>query len=386
MFGIGNSHTHDLVLVVDVESDGASAALVQLHGSKPAEIVAAVRTELPYESRSADAQIAGVRACIDEVTDKILTMRPPDIRGKLVSAYAIVHMPWADVRVILGDARNKSDVRVTDNLISHIAQEAMKKESMDPAAHIESSIIRVELNGYPTSAPIDKRAKHIVLTILASTCDIAIRESVLQAVQRAHITRPPLLRSTVRGFALGASCIPTSPPGDHTIVDISRAGSRVIHITDGLPTTLTTIEHGLNSLFTHIAPNKHPADILALMRLVEAGECTEEACTSFLQNLGRAESQLSEIYTQAFTSIAKQGLLPQSLILIVHPTLAPWLSRFFTRPEFSPCVTTHKPFSVQILDATHFTQSVQVREHVDVSLGLISATALVYSEPTRRTA
>jgi hypothetical protein len=380
MFGFGSSHKNDLLLVVDVESDGASAAIVLMNGAEPAEIVVAAHAELPYETRSKDAQTAGVRACLDEVTEKVLTLRPKDVRGALMCAYGVVHMPWTDVRVVRGDARHPGEVKITSGLISRLAQEAMKRESMDAATHIESSIIRVELNGYPTGVPIDKRAKHIVLTVLVSNCEASIREGMIQAVSKAHISKEPILRSSVRGFTLGASSIPTMPPGDHTIVDISRAGARVIHVQNGLPVTLTTIEYGLQSLFAQIAPKKHPADILAMMHMVENGESDEATRNSFLQDLGRAEVALSEMYAKAFTSVAALGLLPEHLILIVHPTVAPWLSRFFTHAEFATCVVTHRPFTVTVLSPEHFISEVKVREHVDVSLGLLSATALVHSE------
>ena len=383
MFG-SSSHANDSVLIVDVQSDGAGAALMQLRKGKPAEIVVAAYSELSYETRSEEAQIAGVRACMNEVTEKVLSMRPTDVSGVVHQVYAVVHSPWTDVRVVRGESRSASDIRVTNTLITKIAQEAMQRESMDATTHIESSIVRIELNGYPTAKPIDKHARHIVLTVIASTCDAHIREGVLQVVSQAHITQPPLLRSSVRGFTIGANAIASTPTGDHTIIDFSRAGSRVIRVINGLPTTMTHIEYGLNSLFSHIAHNKHPADILATMRLLEEGTGTDSVLEAFRTDLAKAETELSTLFMQAFASIISGGLLPEQLVLIVHPVLAPWLSRFFARIDFAQSVVTQRPFRVHVLGREHFESSVSVREGVDATLGLVCAASLVYNEPLYR--
>lgn len=386
MFG-STSHTAELALVIDVDDSGARAALVRVCGiSQPVEIVTVAERSLSYETRTEDAYIHGIAGSIREATSAVLTQRPADVRGAVKRVYIIVHAPWIDAHIIRADSRSSSDVKITRELITHLAREAIEREHIDLSAHIESSIVRVLLNGYPTALPIGKRARHVVLSIIASTCHAPIREAVQDAATLAHVQDKPLIRSSVRPLLLGAQ-LGTQTAHSYTVVEVGRSGSMIVRVQHGVPTGITQVPFGLTKALELVAPQRPLTETLARIRMSQDTDDGSKTGDVTIQTaIAQAESELSSQYTQAFVSLASSGLLPNTLVISVEDAAARWIAHLFSRPEFSSVTLSQQPFVVQILDRERYSPAVMVREGVDAALGIMSAASLVYNEQIDRTA
>ncbi len=155
MLGMGNSGPRGKIFAVaDIGSGSASVAICAGGRGKPARIIAAASTILPIEDRKGDATMTGVISALSESANKAFTAAQALKTGHVQDVYAIIRAPWTKSKAIRAAKKLPSDEKINDAVISALAQEALGGEKdLDRANLLEASVVRVELNGYPTANP-----------------------------------------------------------------------------------------------------------------------------------------------------------------------------------------------------------------------------------------
>ena len=160
MFASTNA-SKKLIAVADVGSGSAAVAILMLHGDEPAMVIASNRVALPYEERSSDATIKGIIASLSSAGQKTLAAyaASPHKNLKIGSVYAIIRAPWTRSKTERASNVTEKDLKITNATIGALAQQAIAADTtLDRGNLFESSVVRVELNGYPTGSPVGKSA------------------------------------------------------------------------------------------------------------------------------------------------------------------------------------------------------------------------------------
>ncbi len=76
------------------------------------------------------------------------------------------------------------------------------------------------------------------------------------------------------------------------------------------------------------------------------------------------------MFGETLGACAAARRLPTNLILCAHPDVAPWLSKFFSRIDFSQFTVTAQPFSVTVLDPALLAEIVRPEPGVVLDSGL----------------
>jgi hypothetical protein len=84
-------------------------------------------------------------------------------------------------------------------------------------------------------------------------------------------------------------------------------------------------------------------------------------------------------FGEQLAGLAGKSRLPQDLLLFVHPDLAPWLSRFFSRLDFSQFTVPLKPFSVVELSSKDMAEWIEI-DGASPDISLLLASSLVHIE------
>jgi len=387
MFSLRSTHKREkIVVVADIGSGSAGVAIIAISPDLPARVIVAERSRLPFEERSVEATIAGITAQLSSAGEKALAAYAATSGASPISAaYAVIRAPWTRSKTIRAMSKFPEEQQVTDTLITETARAAFAapsesgEDEPDPANILETSIVRVELNGYPTARPKGKYAHTLGVSILVSDCDPRVRKNVVETVSRIFACPPPSLRSGTRALL---SVLRESPafPDDCLIVNMTSNATNLIVVTGGTAVRHTRIPEGVRSIVKRIGGTGLPEETLTLIRMVAHDQCEHEACKATSAAIARAEPELARIFGEAMGRIAATERLPNTLILAVQEDLAPWLSQFFSRIDFTQFTVTTQPFEAVMVTHKGISDMITVPAGMTPDPGLSVAGALVNIE------
>ena len=387
MFSLRSTHKREkIVVVADIGSGSAGVAIIAISPDLPARVIVAERSRLPFEERSVEATIAGITAQLSSAGEKALAAYAATSGASPISAaYAVIRAPWTRSKTIRAMSKFPEEQQVTDALITETARAAFAapgesgEDEPDPANILETSIVRVELNGYPTARPKGKYAHTLGVSILVSDCDPRVRKNVVETVSRIFACPPPSLRSGTRALL---SVLRESPafPDDCLIVNMTSNATNLIVVTGGTAVRHTRIPEGVRSIVKRIGGTGLPEETLTLIRMVAHDQCEHEACKATSAAIARAEPELARIFGEAMGRIAATERLPNTLILAVQEDLAPWLSQFFSRIDFTQFTVTTQPFEAVMVTHKGISDMITVPAGMTPDPGLSVAGALVNIE------
>jgi hypothetical protein len=382
MFGV-SSASKKIIAVADVGSGSAAVALLVIQKNAPATVIAVSRTILALEERASDATAKAIVSSLIEVGTKALALYAESSYKDhaIKSIYAIIRAPWARSKTERASSIFEKDTRITDAMISALAQQAVAADTeLDRSRIFESAVIRVELNGYPTGAPVGKAARSLSTIVLISDCEGAIRSGLDETMQQLFPDTKMILRSGARALL---SAVKDKAGSDYVILDIEGEASNVIVVRDGLATEHLLIPEGVRSILKRVSEKGLPEETLSLLRMMQRDESSTEAISAIGASVARVEIELARVYGEGLTKIAGIARLPTTLVLITHPDLVPWLTKFFSRIDFTQCTITAQPFVVHALQVKDLAGSVVAADTLSIDIGIAIAGALVNTEEER---
>src|SRR4051812_35443519 len=91
------------VAIVDVGSSSAAVGILEIHPNKKSTLLAAQRSFIPYEKRTAEQFAARMGSAIEEAAQKAmlsLSAKKDARPGKLHDLYVFFRAPWVDAQVV----------------------------------------------------------------------------------------------------------------------------------------------------------------------------------------------------------------------------------------------------------------------------------------------
>ncbi len=341
----GRDSRQKIIAIVDIGSTSAGVCVLSV-GEK-AHTITLQRESLPLEERSLDASLSGVLKCVEAAGERALKEYAAAKLGgaHISSVYAIVGAPWSHSIAAHAERKFKTDSMITDSLIKNLATEALNSQKdVDTKNVFEASVVRVKLNGYPTSKPVGKRASAVELYVLASDCDASAKSGIQELLAKLFPSAPLVWRSSARAI------LSVVRERDHSdtclIADVSAEASDFIVVRKGVLSERLTIREGALSILLAFGNGRPPEEILSLLEMLESEKCEGEACETLKGAIAKAEPGLVRTFGEAMATLASARRLPNDLLLLAPVHLEPWLSAFFSRIDFSQFTITTQPFNV----------------------------------------
>ncbi len=352
MFGISSGHKRvKNVVVVDIGSTSAAVAIIALHGSEPATVIAAERLQLPLEERTQEATMIGVGGVLKTAGENVQKKFVASNQKKNVAIHGvsvIVHTPWCNSKTSRMNAVFEKDTVITGKIISDLAQKALKSQGVDTKNLLEANVIRVELNGYPSGKPIGKRAREVVVHVLSSDFASGMRSTLEEALQSIFPHSAPVFRSATR-VAITVLNEEDNPIHDYLLVDVESEGTTFTAVHSGVPTGHEIAPLGVQTIVKKISGPGLPEDTLSQFRMLAKDQCSDPACEDIKASIARAEPEIVRIFGEAMSKSATPRRLPDALILMTHPDMFSWLSNLFSRIDFAQFTLTTQPFMLRKL-------------------------------------
>ncbi len=342
MFGIsfGRKHTR-AVAVAFAGSATAGCAVVGFDGASTRVLACSYSAVLPITSTpTARAVIAVLKEVCDSTAKNYASSASFATFGPVKKAYGIAHAPWALSKSNRVDTTFPHETLITDAVINELAQRALQ-EGGAQQRFFESSVVKVELNGYSAGVPKGKKAQSASVAVLASTCDEEIEKGLSSALQMSFPCTP-VLRSDVR-VLLEVASDEARALKDCVVLHVTSEATLCVVMRKGVPTDIETVGVGTRSLARAVGETD---DTLSLLRLVTKDMCSNDACRTVEEALAKTEPELARLYGEGFTRLTKVRRMPDAVVLVVHPDFVPWFSSFFARLDFAPFTVTLRPFQV----------------------------------------
>lgn len=370
------------VLVIDIGSGSAAMAVAITKPSGDIFVTHGKRIEIPFEKRTEEQTIAGVKQALAEVGDRILPLYSHSSTGQKLGAptrcIAVIRAPWSKSATVSREMAFPEPRRVTPATVAEIARAALANDTIINRKNgIETGVIRVTVNGYPARGPREAIGSEIGVTVLESDCDPRVRAMVAEVLAAIAPGRSVIFVSGVR--AVGSVLHNMAENIDEAVVvDVGSEASNVIRIREGIVASVISVPVGSRTIVHRIAgDNGFAEDTLSRIRMVARDACGDQACTTLATALSGAEPEFVQSFGEAFTAIAGEGRLPSTLLLFAHPDLAPWLAHFFARLDFSQFTAAAQPFVVRIIGPEHVGRRVQSSGDAAADIGILADVTLV---------
>ncbi len=387
MLSFGNRQRGKTIVLAEVEGSSAAVAMATQHGALPLTILISERVALPIGERGDTQLVGGIPGILKEATDRVLKKYAEHDRQKMFgppkSIYVIVGAPWTRARTISAETRYPEPRPITHNMIQALAQEAIKQPTeTDLQSLLETGVVRVHINGYPTGKPIGKRGTHLAVTAYQSGIESSILSSIQLVFGGAFPGRSLEIRSRTRAIL---NVLQERSLNQCLVVSLGTESTECIAVRKDEIAEHATVPEGETTIIKRIAGEKGlPEESISLLRMLASDTCATPQCQELRAGLARAEPEMMKIFGETFGTLATTRKLPNNCILFAHADFAPWLEHFFGRLDFAPFTMTTQPLSVESITPEHLrensTWEAGVRE--DTGIGLAAAFVQMSNQST----
>jgi hypothetical protein len=384
MFGV--TRKKRIVAVADIGSGSAACAIVEIHPHGPAIVLESSRMTLPIEERTTDASIAGIMGKLVEAGNEVLksySAKHANGMPHIDSVHAVIRAPWTSARSLQAATTFDKPTVVTAVTIDKLAKEALARiGTADKSDFLDAGVVRVQLDGYPTKHPVGKRVRQVVVTVVVSACDVAMKSAAEKALGNVFPHVPITMRSSTR--ATLAVLRETLSIPNYLVIDMGSTGTSMAVVRNGVASEQAIVQDGIHTILKRSANGLIPEETLTLIRMLSRGHCDDDACKKFEASFAAVEPEIVRIMGEALSALSSTDKLPNRLILVAHPDVAPWLSKFFSRIDFAQFTETFQPFSVATVTPRDMSSLVEPGPHAAVDCAICIAAAVVNIETQSR--
>ena len=374
------SRAHTLA-VVDIASGHVGCSIISYGADGPGTVIAEARSFLSLEERSVEqarARIAEEIAQACKAAREKAGASHPGMHVPLV--YAVVHAPWTSSKVLSARTVFDEETVVRDLAITRLAQEALAHAEIDRTRVMEAAVLSVHLNGYPTLVPDGKHAREAEVAVMVSAADTALTASAETAIQAAFPSAKILWRSAARMHVSTLQLLKKHP--EALVVEVGVLATHLIVLSDGMPVAERVISEGLRTILMRVHGERPPAEVLGLFRMLSRDACADDACLMLQRAVAAAEPELVRVFGEAFSMLAQERHVPNTLVLVAHEDIAAWLGNFFARIDFAQFTATTLPFSVVVMNAALVSPWISSEANSDTMLALVAARAVADEQST----
>lgn len=369
----GSKRHKGTVLVADVDDASVGVALMEL--GERARIVRSERTFLPIEKRSPDHSASAVAQLLSDTLDKIVKAHTADPKAPAIEAsYAVVRSPWIRFRTAQAEEVYQSPIVITAPIIAELTKKALQQPSeIDVTNRLESGVMHVYLNGYPSGSPAGKHVTRAAVTAYESSISADAKRMISDALLKALPGREPVLRSsTCALLGVAAEYMPETQRS--VLIDVGSTTTQCAVVLRESVTQTSTLSEGFSTILGKIGGGAFPEETLTQLRMLGTDTCATDTCKSLKDALARLEPELAKTFGEVFAKLSADRRLPNTVLLSAPAELSSWMAGFFARIDFAQFTATMQPFSVDLMTAEHISEGIEwTGIQPDTGLGIAGA-------------
>lgn len=338
-------------LVFDINSASVGVAVISSKEEKGIVVHDTHRSAIQYGEQS-DAQSLGdylAKAIVKAGTHGLESLgKIPTYKGSY-SVHALVHAPWADSRSQRAEEDLELETKITKQLLQDFVVENLSAQEAQGRVQFDKHITRIELNGYNTTNPYNKEARHVAVSVLTSSMAAAIHQRIIDAfasvVPNHHVH--------MDAFVFAAMQLDTlfNHADAYTIVDVGGEYTSINIIRNGTVAGSSWAPFGTEYLVRAVAGEDPDARSTALSEVVMFldNTCTPAQCRKIESALEIADAQWDKAFGDACAQLTKTSRIPGIVFLSVDKRYASWFERAVEQLDFGQFTVTGKAMNAELL-------------------------------------
>jgi hypothetical protein len=175
---------HGVALVVEVGSGGVVVSVIEkFKKAAPVSVRIYKRAALAHEVvvKEGPERMQAIATLCAEVIKGVSEGYTRSHKQPIMRVLVFLHAPWVTSRTSDAFKRFDNDIIIDRSTIASLAKEAVAA-SGQAGTPDERSVVRIELNGYPTGAPEGKHASRARVVVLDSVFEQGIKPVIEQAI------------------------------------------------------------------------------------------------------------------------------------------------------------------------------------------------------------
>ena len=275
--------------------------------------------------------------------------------------------PWYASQVRIAKMSRPSPFVVTKTVLSDmIARELKAFEDEEIAGSrggkeslraIESKVIQVKLNGYPTAEPANLSASELEISIFLSVAQERTLKGVEEIITNEY--HSPIVFSSFlsASFIVVRDFFPHE--SDYLLVEVGGEVTDVTLVRESALIQSASVPLGSNFILRRLSTGlkRSVSESVSLCTLyledkVEAS--IKDACARILTE---AKDEWLQSFQKVLFSVSNELSIPDTVLLSVGTDIAPWFIDTIRREKFNQYALTEKEFKVIVLNAEIFHES-----------------------------
>lgn len=216
-------------------------------------------------------------------------------------------------------------------------------------ALVESKILSIRLDGYPSSNPYGKKAREVEVLLFASVSPSAIFEKVKSALSK----RFPESRIHSHTFILAAyagirDAFPETD--DFIVMEVGGEVTDLAIVKKGLLLNAASLPLGENTLLRellHICQGLPHCSAESLLSVHAGGEISAAEKKKVEQAIQKTKTDWLALFNAVISGFSEEAFLPGKVFLFADGPSAPVFEKFLKSAELGQFSLSGKPFAVE---------------------------------------
>jgi len=366
--------------VFDVHSGVVSAAFIRKEHSNKCEVLCAQHTHIVFnEDTSAENLAKSIRSAIAKTASKIVEYiaREPALAHAHFDVHVYIHAPWSSSSSRRYEMRLPEPTLITKSVLRTHTRQVDIKEVPIGYTEFFRRITSIELNGYLTTNPYEKRAESIAVTILSSIMATPIHVALSGAIadafpqQTCHIT--PFIYDVIRAQYDGEDT------KSYALIDIGDVYTSIKAIRGKTIVNTGSLNFGtrdvLEPLMRTSADDR--AHALSLLAMYTDNTLTPIKMKEIEHALASTEVAWIKAFGDACAKMSQRAKLPSRAYIIAPKEATAWFEDIVERFDFGQFTVTGKALQAEVISPVALRKAVTVKKGVTLSTTLALAVLFV---------
>jgi len=368
-----------LVLVFDIGSSSVGGSLFEIEKSGIPKILEVFREPIIFREKVDIDQFLFLTIKSLEIVASKLCLKGI---GKPSQIFCILSSPWyvSSTRII------KFEKNTPFLFTSKLAEDLIKKEialfkeeHLAQFSHPENKIkliefknIKIMLNGYETSNPLDKKIEKLeIIIFLSISGDLILKQIEKTILKHFHVEENIKFFSFIMAlFSITRDLF--SHEDNFLLVDIGGEVTDISMVKKNALGSSVSFPLGRNFIIRKVADNLHCtlSEAKSFISLYKDGHAVESTFKKIEPVMSRIKTEWLKEFEKSLINISDDFSIPSTIFITIDPDLIDFFSKIIKNEQFSQYNLTDSGFKIIFLDSKIFHEIVTFKDGVNRDLFL----------------
>lgn len=366
-------------LIFYIGNGVVKAALVLYEQNKTPAIISTRIRELPHFNERDREHLE--KRILFEFGELVREFKVENIRNltrytyRIDSAFVLVSSPWYISETSVVKMKEQKPFVVTENLLLNAKENIVKgyrdAHEVDVAV-LEQKIINIQLNGYPTNAPIKKKAESLDMTLFTSFARKTSLDQIRDTIDSYfHVKKIDIHSQSLVSFTVISDT--WHDMSQYIIADVTSQLTELVSVRKGSLSEAYSFPKGKQFLVKSIADNMKVATEVAesLLKMRNDGIIETDLKVKLDSSLEQAKKEWLKSFADSLAVLSASSSLPSTFFLFAPKDVVKIFSDYILCEEYQQFSFAEGKFNVKAIGVSDLLPYCKVENGTSSDLSLM---------------